>query len=184
MITRGIALLMFLALFACSAAAQSVDYAKSEIVFAGKQMNVPTQGRFKKYDAHIVFDPKKPEAAKIDVEIDLNSIDTGGVETDTEVKKPSWLNVTTFPSAKFVANQVKQVSPGHYEAAGRLTIKGITQDVRIPFTARPGANATTFEGAFTLLRLQFKVGDGVWADTETVANEVQIRFRLIVSGRA
>ena len=43
---------------------------------------------------------------------------------------------------------------------------------------------TTFEGGFTLLRLQFKIGGGVWADTETVANEVQIHFRLVTSGHA
>jgi polyisoprenoid-binding protein YceI len=172
-----------LTLDASGAAAQSIDYARSQVTFAGKQMNVPTEGRFKKYTAHIAFDPKKPETSKIDVEVDLGSIDTGANETDTEVKKPSWLNVAAFPTAKFVAASVKQISPGRFEASGKLSIKGIGQDVRIPFTAQTAGGATTFEGAFTLLRLQFKVGEGVWADTETVANEVQVRFKLIVNGR-
>jgi hypothetical protein len=54
--------------------------------------------------------------------------------------------------------------------------------VRIPFTAQTAGGATTFAGGFTLLRLQFKVGEGVWGDTETVANEVQVRFRVVMTG--
>ena len=175
-------LMVLLAVPATGAAAQSVDYVKSQVTFAGKQMGVPTEGRFKKYTANIAFDTKKPAASKIDVEIDLSSVDTGASETDTEVKKPSWFNIAAFPTAKFTATAVRQVSPGNYEAAGKLSIKGISQDVRIPFTARSAGGVTTFEGGFILLRLQFKVGEGVWADTDTVANEVQVRFRMVVTG--
>ena len=175
-------LLIVLVCPVAAVAAQTVDYTRSQITFAGKQMGVPTEGRFKKYTMRIAFDAKKPEAAKIDAEIDLASIDTGASETDTEVKKPTWFNIATFPTAKFSATSIKQVSPGNYEAAGKLSIKGITQDVRIPFTAQTKGGATTFTGGFTLLRLQFKVGEGVWGDTETVANEVQVRFRVVVTG--
>jgi polyisoprenoid-binding protein YceI len=175
-------LLIVLDLPVAALAAQTVDYARSQVTFAGKQMGVPTEGRFKKFTVHIAFDAKKPEAAKIDAEIDLASIDTGASETDTEVKKPTWFNVAAFPAAKFIASSVKQISPGNYEAAGKLSIKGISQDVRIPFTAQAAGGATTFAGGFTLLRLQFKVGEGAWGDTETVANEVQVRFRVVVTG--
>jgi polyisoprenoid-binding protein YceI len=179
-IKRGSAALCLVVIAtAAQAQLQKIDYAKSQVSFYGKQMGVPTDGRFKKYTAQVVFDAKKPEAGSVQVEIDLNSVDTGATETDTEVKKPSWFNVAAFPTAKFVSSAVKQISPGHYEASGKLSIKGISQDVRIPFTVQKAGAATSFEGAFTLLRLQFKVGDGVWADTETVANEVQVKFRLI-----
>ena len=93
---------MFALAFAAAAPAhaQTIDYAKSQVTFTGKQMGVATEGRFRKYNARIAFDPKKPEASKIDVEIDLNSIDTGATESDTEVRKPSWLNVAAFPTAR------------------------------------------------------------------------------------
>ena len=172
-----------LAATTCLAQTQRVDYAKSQVMFAGKQMGVPTEGRFKNYTARIAFDPKQPEAAKVEVDIELGSIDTGSNEADTEVKKPSWFNVAAFPTAKFVSAAVKRLAPGRYEASGKLSIKGISQDVRIPFTAQSANGLTTFEGGFTLLRLQFKVGDGIWADTDTVANEVEVRFRLIATGR-
>jgi hypothetical protein len=38
----------------------------------------------------------------------------------------------------------------------------------------------TVEGQFGLRRLQFRIGDGPWADTETVADEVTVRFRFVI----
>jgi len=42
-------------------AEQKLLPAQSEIGFVSKQMGVPVEGRFKKFDAQIAFDPKKPE---------------------------------------------------------------------------------------------------------------------------
>ena len=97
------ALLPFLALMAISApaAADTVDYARSEITFVSKQMNVPVQGRFKKFTAQIVFDPKKLASAKAEIAVELASIDTGSDEADEEVGKKGWFNTSAFPTAKF-----------------------------------------------------------------------------------
>ena len=38
----------------------------------------------------------------------------------------------------------------------------------------------TVEGQFPLRRLQFRIGDGPWSDTETVADEVTVRFRFVI----
>ena len=39
-------------------------------------------------------------------------------------------------------------------------------------------------GQFAVKRLEFKVGDGEWADTSMVADEVQVRFKLAIVGIA
>jgi len=80
-------------------AQQKVIPAQSSIKFVSKQMNVPVEGQFKRFDATVTFDPKKPEATKAQFEVDLASIDLGSVEGDTEVKKKPWLNVAAFPKA-------------------------------------------------------------------------------------
>jgi len=88
-------------------AQQKVIPAQSSIRFVSKQMNVPVEGQFKRFDATVTFDPRKPEATKAEFEVDLASIDLGSVEGDTEVKKKPWLNVAAFPKATFVATSVK-----------------------------------------------------------------------------
>ena len=36
------------------------------------------------------------------------------------------------------------------------------------------------EGQFTVKRLDFRIGEGMWADTNTVADEVVIRIRMVL----
>ena len=164
------------------ASAADVDYARSEITFVSKQMNVPVQGRFKKFTARIDFDARKPGAAKAQIEVDLASIDTGSAEADTEVSKKAWFNTSAFPSAQFVSSSVAQTGTDQYQARGKLSIKGISQDVIAPFTVKRAGDALTYQGNFVLKRLQFKIGDGAWSDTETVADDVQVNFRIVTTG--
>jgi polyisoprenoid-binding protein YceI len=37
-------------------------------------------------------------------------------------------------------------------------------------------------GSFAIKRLDFKVGEGDWADTSVVANDVQVKFKLALQG--
>jgi polyisoprenoid-binding protein YceI len=164
------------------AQAAEVDYARSQITFVSKQMNVPVQGSFKKFTAHIDFDPKKLAAAKAQIDVDLASIDTGSPDADAEVSKKGWFNTSAFPTAKFVSSAVSQSGPDKYEVRGKLSIKGIGQDVVAPFTLKRAGDAVTYEGRFNLKRLQFKIGEGVWSDTDTVADDVQVNFRIVTTG--
>jgi polyisoprenoid-binding protein YceI len=176
--------LPFLALMAMStpAPAANVDYAKSAITFTSKQMNVPVQGRFKKFTAQIDFDATKPAASKAQIEVDLGSIDTGSADADAEVGKKAWFNTSAFPAAKFTSTSVTQTGPDRFEARGKLSIKGIGQDIVAPFTVKRAGDAVTYDGGFTLKRLQFKIGEGAWSDTDTVADEVQVKFRIVTTG--
>ncbi len=173
--------LLALAAIGLPAPAADVDYSKSAITFVSKQMNVPVEGRFKKYSAHIDFDARKLASSKAEIEVDLASVDTGSEDADAEVVKKTWFNTSAFPTARFVSSSVKQLAPGQYEARGKLSIKGIGQEVAAPFTVKRAGDAITYEGRFTLRRLQFKIGEGIWSDTDTVADEVQVNFRFVTT---
>jgi polyisoprenoid-binding protein YceI len=165
---------------AIAQAPQKVVADKSQIRFTFRQMNVPVEGRFRRFDATVAFDPKKPEATKAEFEVDLGSVDLGNAEGETEARRKPWLSVDAFPKARFVATSVKATGPGRYEASGPLTIKGITLNVTAPFTLVEAGGLRTVEGQFPLKRLSYKVGEGVWADTDTVADEIVVRFRFAI----
>lgn len=151
---------------------------KSAISFVSKQMGVPVEGKFRKFDARLAVDPAKPEAGKVTLDIDLASIDAGSKDADDEVKGKNWFNVAVHPKATFVSTGVKVIGGGKYEALGKLTLKGQTRDIAVPFSVKPDAGGALFEGSFVFKRLQFKIGEGVWGDTETVADDVQVRFKV------
>ena len=101
-------------------------------------MGVPVDGKFKKFDAQVAFDPKQPAAAKIAFTVDLASVSFGSAETEAEVAKPDWFNTKAFPQATFQSSSVKATGPGKFEVAGTLAIKGASQNVVVPVTRDPG----------------------------------------------
>jgi polyisoprenoid-binding protein YceI len=146
-------------------------------------MGVPVEGRFKQFAAQISFDTGKPETGKAQIEIELASIDAGSSDANDEAKGKAWFNIREFPSARFVSGGIKSIGNGRYEATGKMTIKGRTRDVTAPFSAKADGGNLLIDGAIPILRLQYGIGEAAWADTGTVADEVQVRFRFTLAAR-
>jgi len=167
-----------------ASAQQKLLPAQSEIAFTSRQMGVPVDGKFKKFDAQVAFDPKKTDAAKIAFTVDLTSVSLGATETEAEVVKPDWFNTKAYPQATFQSTAVKAMGGGKFEVAGKLAIKGASKDVVVPVTLSQAGATTTATGAFTIKRLDYNIGDGDWKDTSMVANDVQVKFKLSLTGVA
>ena len=160
--------------------AQTVDLARSEISFGFKQENVPGTGKFKKFTAQVAFDAAKPEATKANIEIDVASVDLGDAGWNSDIQGASWFNAKQFPKSTFVSSTAKALGGGRFEAPGKFTLKGTTRDVTATFTAKTDAAGTLIEGAVPVKRNDFKIGDGPWADTTVVANEVAVKFKVFL----
>jgi polyisoprenoid-binding protein YceI len=157
-------------------------FAQSEVSFVTKQMGVPVDGRFKKFDAQISLDPKKPESGTVAFSIDTGSASLGVPESDAEMPKANWFNVAKFPQASFKSTAIKGLGNGKFEVAGKLDIKGNARDIVVPVQiTQSGANSTAV-GSFLIKRLDFKIGEGEWADTTVVANDVTVKFKLALTG--
>lgn len=163
-------------------AQQKLIPAESSIAFISKQFGVPVSGKFKKFDADVAFNPKKPEAAKVSFTVDLLSADIGNAETEAELKKPGWFNAAKVPAATFQSSGVKSLGGGKFEFTGKLAIKGISQNVVVPVTITQRAAKSQVVGSFNLKRLDFKIGDGDWNDVSLVANEVVVNINLSLTG--
>lgn len=156
--------------------------AASQIVFITKQMGVPVEGSFKKFDAQVAFDPRKPEGGGVALQIEVASASLGLPQSDAELPKAAWFDSQHFPKADFRSSSIKALGVGRFEVAGRLTIKGSTREVLVPVEITQSSGQSTASGSFTIQRLAFKIGDGEWTDTSMVADEVQVRFKLVLSG--
>jgi polyisoprenoid-binding protein YceI len=155
--------------------------ASSEVTFTAKQVGVPMDGRFKRFDAQIALDPKQPQNGKVNFSVELGSVSIAA-DTDAELVKPEWFNTPKFPKATFVSTVVKPTGAGKFEVIGKLSIKGQSRDLTVPVTLTAAGGNTVATGSFALKRLDFKVGEGDWADTSVVANDVQVKFKLTLQG--
>ena len=158
--------------------------AQSDIAFTFRQMGVPVDGHFKKFDAQLAFDPKNAAAGKVTLSIELGSATLGDAATDAELVKPEWFNVKKVPTATFQSTAIKALGGGKFEATGKLTIKGQVKDVVVPVALAQAGGTTTATGAFAIKRLDFNIGEGEWKDTAMVANDVQVKFKLVITGMA
>jgi len=158
----------------------TVDTDASEVSFSYSQMNVGMSGGFGQVQATgFAFDPANPEAAQVVIEIPLASIDAGYDEANAELEKEEWLALADHPLAKFESTQVKALGDNRYEVTGQLTIKGQTKEVTVPFTFNEEGDTGIFEGSFVFQRADFGIGEGMWGDFSIVANDIEIKFRLV-----
>ena len=170
-----------LSVTATSAVGAIADADHSQIKFIARQSEVAVDGRFDRFKADIALDPAHPQGGKVRVAIDLASLQASGSDANDLLKSKEFLDVERFPSATFEATSIQAVPGGRLQASGPFTLKGHSANVVIIFTTRHDASGMWFEGGTTISRLAFKVGEGQWADTSTLDDDVQIRFKLHVA---
>ena len=156
--------------------------AASEIGFTTRQMGVPVDGKFGKFTAQVALDPKQPASGSVAFTIDTTSARFGSAEIDAEIPKVIWLDSKRFPQASFQSTAIKAAGPGRFEVAGKLSIKGQMRDVVVPVALTQAGPTSTATGQFVIKRLDFKVGEAEWTDTSLLANDVTVRFKLVLTG--
>lgn len=158
------------------------DPARSSLAFVATQAGGEFDGRFRRFNADIVFDPDDLAGSRFHVTIDTASADTQDETRDKALIGDEFFASGRWPTATFDATRFTALADGHFDARGRLTIRGISRDVTVRFTFKPGADGprAVLAGGTTIRRLDFGVGQGEWQDTKWVGNDVRIEFKLVL----
>jgi polyisoprenoid-binding protein YceI len=190
MLAGALALLVD-ASMAADAPEWTVDPAKSSITFTGRQMGVPSSGRFKAFTAKVKFDPDNLDASAVEIVVDAASADAGNPDIDKELKQEKWFDVARFPTVRFATTAFRAKSKdntgkGDYEAVARLTIRDVTDEVVLPFKLAIGADpadasqlVARVTGELTVSRTRFGVGRDEWRDTKIVGDDVGLKIDVL-----
>jgi polyisoprenoid-binding protein YceI len=165
------------------AASWTVDPARSHLGFSGVQNGEAFKGAFGKWTADISFDPAHPEAGSATVSIDMASAGTGDVQRDAALPQAEWFDLKTSPLATFEAKGFIAKGGDAYEAPGRLTIRGVSKNVVLPFNLTIKDGKAQAKGHLTLVRTDFGVGQGVWKTDEWVALDVGVDVDISATAR-
>lgn len=158
----------------------SMQPKESQLTFVGTQAGAQFEGKFEKFTADIKFDPRDLTASRFDVVIDTASVDTRDGERDQTIKSADLFAVKQYPTARYVAEKFTAKGKAQYIASGKLTLRNVTKDVPIEFTFEENTAGAWLKGTASIKRLDFGVGQGDWKDTETVANDVNVKFALLL----
>lgn len=177
----GCGFAMLLATVMQTTAANEVDVTKSRITATFRQMNVPVEGVFKVFRGSVDFDPGNLKAARARIEIETASFDLGAPEYEEELHGKEWFDTPAYPKAVIVSSSVTAAEGNRFEARGRFTLKGKTQEIRIPFTTRLEGDARVFEGELPVSRKTCAIGGREWDGT--LDDQVIVKFRITTTAR-
>jgi polyisoprenoid-binding protein YceI len=122
------------------------------------------RGRFTSFSGTVVIDPLHAEATEVDVDIDASSVDTAMGARDGQLRGDEFFDVEHHPKISFRSRGATVLAAGRYTVHGELTIRGVTQPVRLVvdmFGRAPDVQGNPRLG----LRATAKVQRAVWGIT-------------------
>lgn len=152
----------------------------SSLTFTFTQLGSATQGRFGRFTTELNYDEKNLAASSLRVTVQIASIDTQDAERDGVLVTPELFDAQKHPVATFVATSLVRGTSG-LEAPGKLTIRGVTRDLRLPLAIKPTAAGLELSGATSFKRLDFGIGQGDWQSTESVGDEVKVQYKVLMT---
>ena len=102
------------------------------------------------FSGTVAYDPQKPEASTIQVKVEVESLQADDPATrrkfglegepsekdradiETTMKSDGQLAAARFPSITFASTSIAKQPDGRLLVTGRLTIRGVAQDVKFP----------------------------------------------------
>ena len=164
----------------------NIDPAHSNITFEVTHFFTPVSGKFEKYSSEIYFDPGNLPESSIDVEVEVNSINTGNQKRDNHLRSGDFFNAAEYPVITFSSDEIVKTGDNTFAAKGSLTIKDVTQKIELPFTLlgmkdhpmRDGVQVAGIKIDHQIDRTEFKVGVDDWASTAVIGDKVDISIAL------
>src|SRR4249919_1229206 len=142
----------------------TLDPAHTRIGFVARHaMVTKVRGSFDEFAGTAVLDGANPANSRAEVTIKAASIDTRNAQRDEHLRGNDFLAMQEYPQITFVSTGVRQSGETTFEVTGDLTIKGVTNQVTIPFefegaaTDPFGNERVGFEGSVAINRKDYGV---------------------------
>lgn len=156
--------LVFGILFLClSDLGSAQDYTpvdkRSNIKFSIKNFAVNVNGSFQGLAGMIHFNEQDLSGSFCNVRVDAKTVNTGINARDNHLRKSDYLDVQQFPVISFVSDKITESDKqGQYQMTGKLTIKGHSREISIPFSVQKEQEGLRFSGSVGINRRDFSVG--------------------------
>jgi len=153
----------------------------SSLTFTFDQAGAASKGSFKQFSTELAYDAKAPTSGSLNVKIQIASIDTQDQERNDTLASADLFDTKKYPTAQYVASSFARTASGGLEAVGKLTLRGVTRDLRLPLKITPTTTGLELSGATAIRRLDYGVGQGDWQSTEGVADEVKVQYKVALT---
>jgi polyisoprenoid-binding protein YceI len=106
------------------------DHAHSSVDFTVRHLLVSkVRGRFTKWSGDLQIDEQDVTRSRVDVEIDVASVDTHEAQRDAHLRSGDFFEADRHPRIVFKSKRVEERGKEHLAVTGDLTIRGTTHEV-------------------------------------------------------
>jgi len=107
-----------------------IDPVHTVAEFKVKHMMVTNvKGQFTSVSGELTLDENDVTKSRIEASVEVASINTREPQRDAHLKSPDFFDVEKFPTLSFRSTRVSRNADGDLQAAGELTIHGVTREV-------------------------------------------------------
>lgn len=115
---------------AISTGTWALDPTHTEIGFTVRHLMSKVRGKFETFEGTVVTADDVTDS-RVDVSVDLSSINTGTADRDNHLRSSDFFEVETHPTMTFASTGVVEKAPGELVVQGDLTIKGVTKPLEL-----------------------------------------------------
>ncbi|MCY4358936.1 MAG: YceI family protein [Gammaproteobacteria bacterium] len=173
-----LALVLFGSGSGLKAAEWVLDPFLTQVIFEYSYNSDPYRGVFAGVEANFLFDLANPEACQFDVTINIEDIEVDSPEVLDYLHDYEMFDVDTWPTATFSVEKCRLTGLTSFESEGTLTIRDQTNPITFPFELSmencDGEICFHLTSEVEILRLEYGVGQGYWANTSEIPNEVKV----------
>jgi len=131
----------------------------SKVLFVGSRVTGHHDCKFNEFSGTIQLVGGKPEAGKVDVSIDMASVETDAEKLTRHLKSADFFDVEKYPKATFVSTEVTKGGSGgaSHTIKGNLTLHGVTKGISFPATLTVNDTEVTAKSEFSINRKDFNI---------------------------
>ena len=151
----------------------------STLDFTGSKVTGIENGSFKKFTGTIDLVEGKPEKSRVNVAIDLTSVDAKIGKLTEHLKSPDFFDVAKFPQATFTSSEIKSGGEkgATHTVTGTLNLHGVKKTVTFPATINVAADAVSVVSEFAINRKDFGIVYAGKAD-DLIRDEVVLKLAV------
>ena len=164
-----------------------IDVPHTQTFFSVNHMGFSNStGLLRVKEGTLVFDDADWSKSKVDVTLDIGSLQFGDKTWNEHMSDAKFFNVAKFPTAQFVSEKVEKIDASTGKVTGTLTLLGVAKPVTLmitknkvdknPMSNKPYAG---FSATATIKRSDW----GMTAYLPNIGDEVKLRIELEAAGK-
>lgn len=114
----------------CIGSTWTIDPQHSHVGFKIRHMMIAdVKGSFEKFSGSVEIDDADVTKSRLEVSVDMDSIDTNVDKRDDHLRSPDFFDVAKYPKMSFVSKKVERIVDGKLRVSGDLTLHGVTREI-------------------------------------------------------